>query len=42
MSKLDKAFQCGGLRVEGFGLGYNVRDAFEAACQCLEQLLLLC
>jgi hypothetical protein len=41
MRKLEKAFQCGGPRIEGCRPGFYVRDVFETACQCLEQLLLL-
>jgi len=41
MGKLEEAFQRGGAGIEGCRPGFYVRDAFEAAGQCLEQLLLL-
>src|SRR5262245_55017477 len=41
MRKLEKAFQCRGSRIEGCCPGFYMRDVFETACQCLDQLLLL-
>jgi hypothetical protein len=41
MGKLEEAFQCGGPRIEGCRPVLYERDVFEAACQRLEQLLLL-
>jgi hypothetical protein len=41
MRKLEEPFQCGGPGIEGCRPGFYVRDVFETACQCLEQLLLL-
>jgi hypothetical protein len=41
MGKLEEALQRGGPGIEGCRPGFYVRDVFETACQCLEQLLLL-
>ena len=40
MGELEEAFQRGCPRMEGCRPGFYVRDVFEPACQCLEQLLL--
>ena len=41
MRKLEEAFQRGGPGIEGCRPGFYVRDVFETARQCLQQLLLL-
>jgi len=41
MRKLEEAFQRGGARIEGCCPGFYVRDVYETACQCLDQLILL-
>jgi hypothetical protein len=41
MRELEEALQCRGPRIEGCRPGFYVRHVFEAACQRLQQLLLL-